>query len=170
LRLACARAPEYTPYFPSNDEELDLNIGVTDALNAEDFPKAIRLIDRLLELNYLYVDAHLFACHAYRQMGDDSKSVYHYAFAESIFRSIGESGDGRSFDSAFKVIGIWEEYGILKVLRLQYRMQQLEHHEGHRFDVFDIANPKPDQAGKLYFNIDLIWNFKNGDPKDRSIR
>lgn len=161
LRHAYAQSPEYQPYFPTTDEGIDDLESLSDAQKTKDFEKAITLIDRLLRLNYLDIDVHTIASVVYRDMGDELRAVYHLKFAAHILASVFQSGDGISYQTAFKVINIREEYTILKFLNLNCNVQQMDYDQGHNFDVFETIDPKSNEPRRMYFNTNIIWEYRN---------
>ena len=79
----------------------------------------------------------------------------------SLVDSILDSGDGRDFASAFKVITVEEEYAVLRVLGLRVMGQALVTHDGSQFDQMQVKEPKSGKELVLYFNIDLPLNWLN---------
>lgn len=92
--------------------------------------------------------------------------------------SILQSGDGRSFETAYQVISIAEEYAILETLNLRPGAQTLCSHGEQHFDVFqcqpaspgvwglpgEVRTPcEPNEASasfeprEIYFNVDLFY-------------
>lgn len=76
---------------------------------------------------------------------------------KGIIDSIIKSGDGRSTESAFKVIDVSEEYTILRsFFGLESMGQRLHRGNGHVYDVLRFKDPKTGKTGEMYFNIDTI--------------
>jgi hypothetical protein len=161
LRHAYAMSAEYRPYFPTTEEDIDDLESLIDAHKAKHFQKAITLADRLLRLNYLDIDAHIIASEAYINTGDKRKAVYHFKFATHILASVYQSGDGMSYQTAFKVVNLREEYVILQFFKLTRISQQMDYDQGHNFDVFETVDPKSNEPRRMYFNTDLIWEYRH---------
>jgi hypothetical protein len=73
----------------------------------------------------------------------------------SLFDSIQLSGDGSSFESAYQVISIAEEYAVLAIFGLEPTLQTLVEHEGSFYDVITIAKNDDGVKGPIYFNVDI---------------
>ena len=159
LRLAYTKSPEYTPH--SDIPQIELRKSAYNALNQEDLQMAINLANRMLELNYLDIDAHLIAATSCGKIGDETRSTYHWRFTKGLLGSILQSGDGQSCQTAFTVINAAEEYNVLSFLGAELISQSLIEFEGHFFDLHQIHDIKSDRPAKIYFNIDLLQGFKD---------
>ncbi|MFB9865291.1 DUF4919 domain-containing protein [Rufibacter immobilis] len=69
-----------------------------------------------------------------------------------LLRTILDSGDGRSEESAWVVISAQDEYPILGMLGLEPTSQGLVK---QKFDVQTLRTPNELEAEKLYFNIEM---------------
>jgi hypothetical protein len=150
LRLAYAASSHYEPYAIDDKE----NKAISGALEKGDLAGALREVDQLLDKNYVNIQAHFLAASVCRKMEDLDRLKFHHRFLGGLIGSILKSGTGDSYDSAFRVIDIREEYVVLDVLKLKHGRQSLRSHEGHEFDVFDFERPGQ-QARTVYFNIDI---------------
>lgn len=150
LRLAFAASSHYQPYALDDAE----NKAIAAAMDRGDLAGALRLVDQLLDKNYVNIQAHLLAASLCRRMGDQDRVQFHYRFLGGLIGSILKSGKGDSYDSAYRVIDVREEYAVLDVLKLKDGRQSLRSHEEHEFDVF-IFNGKTNQARTIYFNVDI---------------
>jgi hypothetical protein len=150
LRMAYAGSADYNPYAREGDPDAILR-----AFQAGDWRAARTAAERILQRNYLHVDAHMACAYASRQLGEEGAEAYHLAFARGILDSVFESGDGLGFETAFVVIDVAEEYAVLRALGIEPSRQSLVTQDGHEFDVFDVNHPKTGKDARLYFNIDL---------------
>jgi len=161
LRLAYVQSPQYAPY--THDEETRTLLN--QALSEENMEMAINLVERLLESYYLDIDAHMIAAVVYGKIGDETKLSYHRKFVKGLLDSIFQSGDGRTFQTAFVVIDVDEEYAVLRILGIQPTMQSLHTFEGHQFDVFQFRNLQTGQTAEIYFNIDFPKGWLDRNPE-----
>lgn len=127
------------------------------ALQRGDYKEAMKLAEKDLAANYLDVDAHIGAMAAAKGIGAASQEAHHRYVAKGIIDSILRSGDGKTPETAFKVIAINEEYATLRVLGLQVQGQALSHAGGHNFDIMTAVDPETKSKREGYFNIDPIW-------------
>ena len=80
--------------------------------------------------------------------------------------SIMGSGDGKTEETAFVVIGTDEEYTLFNFLGLRAGNQELIQSKGHSYDRMTVTDPKTNQTSVYFFNIDKPYNhlskkFKN---------
>jgi hypothetical protein len=151
LRLAYANSPLYDPY-NRNRQTVEMLI---ESISVGASQKALALIHTLLDQHYLDTEAHALAASVYRQKGDTHKADYHLQFAGGILNSIFSSGNGHSYQSAFVVGDIEEEYAVLKYLGLQPVHQSLKKSDNRFYDIFEIYPPKTNHPMEVYFNIDF---------------
>ena len=151
LRMAYARSDDYHPYFQDVESVNALN----HALHEGDMEAVLDAAHKLLEVNYLDIEAHMTADYAYLQLEDPARSAYHRAFAKGLFEAILATGTGRDFATAFIVLSIPEEYTILRVHRGVSEGQRLVEHEGHWFDILAARLRESGETRDFYFNIDL---------------
>ena len=98
---------------------------------------------------------------AYRESGDLPNAEKTRQQWMSLVDSILNSGDGRDFATAFKVIAVEEEYAVTRILGLRVIDQSLIAHDGSQFDQLHVKEPKSGKELVLYFNIDLPLNWLN---------
>jgi hypothetical protein len=149
LRRAFAQSPHYNPY----GEPFDPGPVRQEVANGERVAGLLAL-DRVLEGHWMDLDAQRFAAAACRRLGETDRAERHAAFHEGLLRAILEAGDGRSFETAWPVLSVAEEYHILGLLRLEVEAQALTERDGHTFDVLTVKDHKTGDSFKVYFNID----------------
>src|SRR5713226_5797972 len=143
LRYAYAGSPGYDPYG-----------GSLRALKT-----AMGKATKILEIDYVDIDAHMLADLCFRQLGDTARAEFHRAEARGLMRSILQSGDGKSPENAFVVIAVDEEYSLIGAMGLKVQKQSLVNQDGHAYDRMDVTGADADKAGVLFFNVDrpLSW-------------
>jgi hypothetical protein len=125
-----------------------------ELFEAGNFAAAAAEAGRLLERDYVDIDAHMICSIAYGKLGDAAQEKLHRDAVVGILESI-RTGDGLTPATAFTVISTGEEYGVLHALGLHPKRQNLVHESGHAYDRLDVA----DRDGKpqsLYFMIDRV--------------
>ena len=150
LRYAYAERPAYDGEF-----DHDARDAMFRASTAHDWATVKAKATTVLDANYVDGMAHHSLAAADVALGDPEQGQKEFAMAEGIFASI-RTGDGLSFDHAFTVISIAEEYDIMATMGLSLDQQSLNNHDGHMFDVMATE----DEQGKkvtYYFNIDREW-------------
>ena len=154
LRLAFATTAAYQPYqsYHAEDREIDT------LMKSGDWLRALDLINALLDKNYIRIRSHLHAFIAYRKKGDAERASYHRAFVDGLFRSIVNSGDGRTPETAFVVINTEEEYDVIGLSGWQPGRQGLQHKGEKSFDVMTVKTSDSGETRTLYFDITIPWS------------
>ncbi|WP_165249391.1 DUF4919 domain-containing protein [Paludisphaera soli] len=156
LRHAFADTARYHPYNGEWKEEL---AKVRKELRGDDPKAAEAALDELLQREgYMRLDAHGLAAVHYSRTGRRDKEEFHNKFSEGIVDALFASGDGKSFEKPIEVLFIEEEYAFLRALKLEPERQNLVDHEGHKFDVLEVAAAAGGEPLKFYFDIDRPWN------------
>lgn len=151
LRLAYAGMPEYSPY--SGDGET--REAMFTALRDSKFDEALGAAQKILDNNYVDIDAHTVCKIAYRQLGDEEKAGYHAFVAGGLIDSILSSGKVVARETAPVVISVNEEYVLLRALGLRPGKQQQIKEAGHSYDKLEVVDPGTGETLVLYFNVDL---------------
>ncbi len=152
LRLALAASPAYRPY---NPEAESLRKEMLSAYAAGDYAAAHDRARRLLQANYLDIGGQMVSALVQERLGNTELARFHQFMAVSLLRSILDSGDGKSPETAYVVIATAEEYALLNLLGLRPGEQSLIHANGHSFDRLRAVGPDTGEPVTLYFNVDL---------------
>jgi len=160
LRLAYTKTAEYSPY---GGVKLDLMPKINSALDEGDFRRVLELSEKIMEVNYVDIDAHIYAAYASDRLGDGAGAKRHYQIAESLMDSVFGSGDGKTTAGAFDVISTDEEYAIINASGLEFQGQALVTDEGGSYDKMTVHDPKSDTTFDIYFcvNVPLNWLGEN---------
>ena len=126
-----------------------------DALHHDQWAAVIETGNQVLAQNYLDIDAHMFVAFAYDKTRQPEKAAPHRAMGDGLMKSILASGNGRSFETAFVVISVDEEYAVLKHYRLASTKQSLVTAGKHSYDVIKAETREHEEA-TVYFNIDKV--------------
>jgi hypothetical protein len=158
LRLSYAASDAYSPY---NSDVGDLRVQCIEQMDKKDYAKVIELAGRGLLKDQYNIQLLILQAAAYRATGEIEKAERARVQWFGLVDSILNSGDGRSFDTAFRVISVDEEYAVLMVLRLEPGSQKLVEHNGSEFDVLTVKDTRSGDGAELYFNIDLPKKWLN---------
>jgi Domain of unknown function (DUF4919) len=154
LRISFVDSPESRQARDTEEQSKKM----VEAINAKDFRKALKNADVLLENDYTDMDAHFAEYIAFREMGDSKQADFHRAVFDGLIRSILNSGDGKSEDTAYVVASVHEEYVVMRALGLQPKGQSLARKDGHSYDVMEVKESKSGQTSTVYFNVDVSMN------------
>ena len=156
LRLAYAESEYYSPYGAVVSGQID------ELISSGSFEDACYLVsdniyNYLGDLEFLY-----YAFIAFNKIGDENAGFFQYVFW-GIIESIDNSGDGLSYETAFHVVSVREEYIYMSMHDIIHGGQSLQDDSGHLYDVFEVMpNPEAEVefAGEnIYFNIDLVMGY-----------
>lgn len=155
LRHAFYESPHYNPYAPMLTYR-PLNA----ALAQKNYEEVLKIAESVLAKNFVEVNAHMSAQVAYQETGNAERAEFHKFMAEGLLKSIKGSVDGKSTATAFEVISVAEEYGLIRSLGLRPIGQALLDEKGHRYDAMTVVDPKTNQESKIYFNVDKPLNWQ----------
>ncbi len=96
-----------------------------EAADAANWYTVLELSARWLDSCPVDIDAHFLRAVALQEVGEVAESDAHARWFDGLVRSVLDSGDGKSSDSAFVVISVNEEYAILRALGLEHESQSL---------------------------------------------
>lgn len=151
LRVSYMESPERRHAMDTNKEGTEMFV----ALNKKDYNKAVENADVVLASNFVNMDAHFVEYIAYRELQNDILSDFHKSVFSGLLKSITDSGDGKSIQTAYVVISVDEEYVLLRVLGLRTQKQSVAHEGGHSYDVMETIDPESNKTVTLYFNVDI---------------
>lgn len=117
LRMAFAETANY------NGMMMGVYRQLWNPLNTKDFEGALKIVDAVLQRNYAEPNAHMVAAIAHSQLGRQEESQFHRFVAEGLVRSIMSQGDGKTQETAYRVIDISEEYAVFRMMGLTPRSQ-----------------------------------------------
>jgi hypothetical protein len=150
LRQAYTHTPQYDPYRSgAPDAEL------VERLGAESWSAAAVRCEQLLAADYLHAPLHLIMAYIYQKLEDEARAEWHLRFARGLIGALLSSGDGRSPETAFKVIAVREEYELLRALSLQALQQRLIVHDERYYDVLTVRDVNGVQ-GEVFFEVTAI--------------
>jgi hypothetical protein len=155
LRMRFYESPHYNPNTPMMTYR-----ALYGALGQKNFEEAIKIAQSVLEKNFVEVNAHMVAHVAYRETGDTERAAFHKYIADGLLNSIKSKGDGKAMDTAFYVISINEEYGLMRSLEMRPIKQALLQDKGHFFDAITVVDTQTNQQSMVYFNVDKVFAWK----------
>jgi hypothetical protein len=147
LRYAYTKTPQYDPYRNGGDVP-----AAVSALRLGKFDDALAAAEKVLESNYVSIDAHIFCALVYARRGDAPKTAYHKAIFQGLRDSIARSGDGKSPATAYHVISVREEYVFLELADLEMQSQTLVQSATGPVDAMNVTDPQGNKQ-TIHFNI-----------------
>jgi uncharacterized UPF0160 family protein len=146
---------------PKNKKAIYHSLSEMNApLQQKDFKKALKMANEVLENYFVDINAHLIAVNACRGLNQSDEAEKHLGFARALLKSIVDSGDGKTEDTAFVVISVDEEYVVLRQMGIFPGDQSLKHGKNGWYDV--LESKKDGQDVTLYFNITKFYGKEFG--------
>jgi hypothetical protein len=140
------------------------------AMSVDDPRKVVEVAEKLIEDGFVNVEAHATAAGAYAKLNEPQKAEAHFAITLALLRSIMNRGDGKTKETAYEVIGDREEYFVLSALGLPYSPPEASVTHvpdgAHRYERWEVKNPKTGQTVVVFFNIDAFIPAKSY-PRDK---
>ncbi|KAA3638611.1 MAG: DUF4919 domain-containing protein [Proteobacteria bacterium] len=98
---------------------------MNDAMNKEEWNKAIAVGDAWLNQCPIDIRVHYYMMISMERIGNESGAQDHFRWLSGLMDDLVASGDGKTPETAFEVISIAEEYDVLFVLGLKKKSQAL---------------------------------------------
>jgi hypothetical protein len=153
FRLACLKAGSCDP----RGESKDL-VSMRRSIQAKEYGNALKTAEAMIGRGFVNIEAHMICSQAYEAKNNSEKAKFHHDIAMSLIRSILATGDGKTKETAFEVIGTFEEYLILRVLGLAgFPSQSVIPGKPHSYDLLEVSDPRTGQKVSVFFNIDLFF-------------
>lgn len=155
LRMSYTETEDFSPY--GGDE--DARDAMFSALNSGKWDDALKHSAKILEKNYVDINAHFVTFVANTRKGDTAKADFHKFVVNGLLKSVRGAGDGKSMEQAFVVISTDEEYALLNVLGLRTTSQALMNDGGHAYDKLATIDPETKQTDVFFFQIDIPFGW-----------
>ena len=155
LRMLYTQTSWYQPESKERDENI---LKMTQAWVDKRYDEAVQLGNAMLEVDFLNPFVHDLFAKICKETGSGDM-LFHLLIFISVTSSISESGDGKSFETAYKVISTWEEKGMMNLEMVTPVGQVFEPtlHDGHHYHVIRVKSDETGEESDLYFNIDIPY-------------
>jgi hypothetical protein len=154
LREVYTRTRWYQPY---GGPEHSFGQRAFEALEAGRFARALEFADRILEHNFVSLNAHYVAREACQAQGMEDEAAWHDYTLRGLFESIRASGDGMAPESAFWVVSTSEIKAFLELYNLELIEDEFMVTELGPFDRMDVRQRDTGERFRLYFDIRAQW-------------
>ena len=121
LRMEYANKPGYEP----NWEILDPRKAVVEAYKAHDFAKTLDLGGKWIDKVPVDAEVYLMMAMAAKEQGDFKAYCEYIEPFYGLLHSITSIGDGKTPETAFRVISVGEEYYLLREIGAKVKKQSL---------------------------------------------
>jgi hypothetical protein len=156
LRFAYTETPQYNPY---GGIKVEVGEAMMNAFNNKEYSKAIEFAEKILNENYVDIDAHMVASTAYRKTGNLEKADYHRYIVAGLMNSLVDGNHGEKPETAIDVISTDEEYALLNLAGLRMSSQAELKVNGHDYDKLTVVDSASGKTFEMYFCIDKPYNW-----------
>jgi hypothetical protein len=160
LRMACVRSNLCEP----RGTKAGL-VAMNRAVNDREYDKAAEIGEQIIGSGFVNIEAHATSAGAYTELHDLRKAKFHLDVTAALLRSILNSGDGKTLQTAFEVICDREEYDTLSALGQPYLGPEVSstvvEDAGHHYDRWEIRHPQTGQVLVFFFNTDAFSPTKS---------
>lgn len=154
LRYARAVLPGYNPY----DALADPDRGdMFRALAAGNLDRVVTLANQIIERDYTDIAAHAALATVLERRGTNEQGAFERAVADGLLRSIQDSGDGMTPETAYVVISVAEEYTLLGAGGAQVTKQSLLQTARGPVDALEIADRANGERRTVYFDVSRLF-------------
>ena len=156
-----ATRSEYDPYKMAKIDALR-EAFEKDTPSKEDWEKAALEIDKELETDPTNIRFHLYKHIIYSNLyGPEAKKTSDaHNQVVMLLSAVTSTGDGSSKESAYHVINVSDEYGIMEIFGFSPTMQSLVEDKGQSYDVMELKENKYGLKS-MYFNITVSMQAMN---------
>ena len=154
LRFARSELPDYNPYDALSDPDKG---DLIRAMAGNDVDRVAAIANDILSRDYTDIDAHAALATVLQRRGERDQTAFELAVANGLLRSIEQSGDGLTPETAFVVVGVAEEYSFLGSRGVQVAKQSLLQTDRGPVDALEVVNPQTNQRSTVYFNISRLF-------------
>ena len=128
--------------------------GMFQSLKDDNDATALSYAKKIIDKNYVDIDAHRVAALAYKALDDDDSAAIEQDIAAGLIKSV-MTGDGQTPKTAFTVITVHEEYAVIHALGRDVTRQALISDGGHSYDMLETADASGNTRS-YYFLIDRV--------------
>src|SRR5574341_912926 len=157
LRLSYTETSDYNPYNETDNEQE----AMFDAMRDKQYDKALKHAQSILNTNYVDIGAHIVSQTVYQEMNNSEQYNFHQFVVDGLIKSILNSGDGKSPETAYLVIDIKEEIFFLEILGFEMEGLTLLEKNNHFYHKIEVKKPETGETAVLYFNVDIPSNWLN---------
>lgn len=158
IRMVYVDTERYDPYAV---DQADIEKNMFEGLKNEDWEKCLANATKILDSNYINLDAHYGAMICADGSGDDSKGEFHRKVLIGLLDAIRKTGDGESEDSAFFCTSTSEVWSFIRMQGYRIAGKSLDHIDGRTYDIMKVIDPDADREFEWYFDVTAQLEFLN---------
>ncbi len=157
LREAYVESEEYNPYGRRGAAANEMS----RLIKSGSYKEAISMIERALESSPLDLELQMMAYDCYRKIGDRKKMYRTDSFLRGYIDTLMSTGDGKSRETAFRVVSMREEYALVSLMQMKVERQALLQDDDRSFDQFHCMSLDDGKSVTLYFDVTQMLNWSD---------
>jgi hypothetical protein len=137
-----------------------------ELMSADKWGEVLELATSWVEGCPVDMDAHVVRAIALEHLDRPEEADHHRTWMRGLFEAVMATGDGKTPETAYHVIAVYEEYSMLRFLRYEPRGQSLT---PHGIDAMSVI--ADGEKRTIYFNPDASFarmqkEFSKGRPAE----
>ena len=171
LRVSrCAKADNCDP----RGDNKDL-IAMQRATQARDYKEVVKIAEKLITVGFPNIQAHAACAEAYTALKQPGQGAVSSGGMTALIRSIMSTGDGKTQETAFEVIGTQEEHIVLSLLGLPPLAASLSSRgKPHSYDLIEVDDVRAKSIRlfqhRCFLSDERTWRHGNEQNTPRQRR
>jgi len=139
-------------YTLSDARHHQVSIAMSEAIQQENYTLCIQLAEATIKEDYINLAAHFSAYICYLNEENTEKSNFHLKVTRGLMKSINESGDGLTADSAFITISASEMRNFIEINGWYNLRQEIISVGPKDIEKVYLVNPLTEEVTQWFFN------------------
>jgi hypothetical protein len=158
FRFSFLESEQFVIASKKTKELSDLTKRMYAEMEKSNYGEVISITQQMLSIDYTNMLAHKILRQTYEILKDTENAQKYKAIQFGLLHSIIDTGDGKTCETAWKVIQISEEYFILNILGAEVKQQSI-YKKGGFCDKMDVIIEKEEKT--YYFEISKVFEGYN---------
>lgn len=159
LRMLYSQTQFYIPY--ADETRKKIRLKVIEVFKKGKYEKTLKLSEEVFEKDYMDMNMHYMCMMSYNKLENKEMEAFHKFVLNALIDSIVSFGDGRSAETAYKVISTREEEFILTILGYVIKRREEVRTKNHALDKIFTSSLDGNKNKILYFNKDVPNKWLN---------
>lgn len=158
MRFWFTQTAKYDPFcLADGNRTCTFRDSLADAYTRKNWAKVREYANKILQREYIDIDAQTLASTANLALGDSTLGRLQGWTSRKLLESIRRSGDGTSAESAYKLISVLEERPFLAYSGYTKESVETTEFEGRIFDKVTVKKTGTPKSDLLWFDVTLPY-------------
>ncbi len=168
LRDIYVKSSYYNPYGDKKAKKIRLKIA--EIFKKKKYKKVLNLSKKVFDRDFFDLNTHYMCLISAKKLNLPEVEEFHKYIINSVVDSIVNYGDGKSLDTAYKIISTREEEFILTVLGFVTITRHEIRKNGHIYDKIFAESLNDGSKRTFYFNKDIPNKWLNEKYSDKNCK